>query len=197
MMKIGFDLDNTIANYDVAVEKLASKFFNTTQIFSTKNKLKSWCRNNQKNEKWTLFQGFLYGPGMQLVDPYPNALEQIARLKKIGCKLCIISHKTKSPYKGKKYRLQIHAKNWIMNKVRYHNALLFDEKNVFFELSVEKKIKRISDENLDAFIDDLPLVLGHKEFPTKPKKILFNPGRLPNIEEYCQIFNWAQLEEVL
>ncbi|MEO8499137.1 MAG: hypothetical protein ABI614_29070, partial [Planctomycetota bacterium] len=50
------------------------------------------------------------------------------------------------------------------------------ESNVFLEVSVEDKVRRIIDQACDVFVDDLPELLLHPEFPTEIERICFDPA---------------------
>ena len=54
---------------------------------------------------------------------------------------------------------------------------------MFFETSLEKKIDRIKTEYCDVFIDDLPSVLNHQNFPKQTIGILFGSrnSTMPNL----------------
>ena len=81
----------------------------------------------------------------------------------------IVSHKTKYPFIGEKIDLHLSAARWIEN-----NLGRYFDKNIFFETTIESKIKKIADLDLDFYIDDLEQILTHDDFPKNTKTILFN-----------------------
>jgi hypothetical protein len=177
-MRIGIDFDNTIVSYDALFHQVAlEKALIPANLATNKTAVRDHLRVTNREEQWTLMQGEVYGPRMELAIPYAHAIESIAHLKQMGHEIYIVSHKTKHPFMGPAYDLHESARNWISRSLLHNRAPLIEEHSIFYELTKEEKIKRIGSLNCDAFIDDLPEILSLKGFPTHTTKILFDPER--------------------
>lgn len=175
-MRIGFDFDNTIVNYDNLFYKVANEQgLLKTSIPVNKLAVRDYLRANQQEEIWTEMQGYVYGKRMDEADIYPDVLDVMLRMKKAGHTLAIVSHKTQYPYLGEKYDLHLAASNWIQSHLCDNHVPLFSSSNLFFELSKEAKLARIANFNCDIFIDDLPEILLAEQFPVKTQAFLFDP----------------------
>ena len=73
-MRIGIDLDNTIICYDEALMDLGSLMGVPRKHASTKQEIKNSAKNGREND-WIILQGQIYGPGLELANPYPGFLE--------------------------------------------------------------------------------------------------------------------------
>ena len=180
-MIIGLDFDNCIVNYQCAIEKLIKdeKFFCKNKLTGlNKESLKEIIIKTYNEEKWTLIQGKLYGKYIKYAKPYPYVLETIKKLLKNNV-IYIISHKTKTPFIGKKYDLHDAASKWINNNLVDENLKpIIDNKFIYFNQTINQKVQSISKVKCNIFLDDLIKVLQHETFPNKIKKVLFNPNKI-------------------
>jgi hypothetical protein len=175
-MRIGIDFDNTIVSYDALFHQVAlEKALIPINLAANKTAVRDYLRATNREEQWTLMQGEVYGPRMELAVPYAHAIESITHLKKMGHEVYIVSHKTKHPFMGPAYDLHEAARNWITRSLVHNQTPLIDVNSIFYELTKEEKIKRIGRLNCDVFIDDLPEILSLTGFPTHTVKILFDP----------------------
>jgi hypothetical protein len=175
-MRIGIDFDNTIVSYDALFYRVAlEKALIPINVAANKTAVRDHLRATNREDQWTLMQGEVYGPRMELALPYAHAIESITHLKEIGHEVYIVSHKTKYPFMGPAYDLHESARSWITRSLVHNRAPLIDLNSIFYELTKEEKIKRIFSLNCDVFIDDLPEILSLTGFPTHTKKILFDP----------------------
>ena len=94
----------------------------------------------------------------------------------------MISHRTRTPYRGEKYDLHRAAREWL-------ERWKIPKKNAFFEETKEKKVARILQQQCTHFIDDLPEFL--KEIPDKLVRILFGEG------EFLSFSEWKDLPKIL
>ena len=60
------------------------------------------------------------------------------------------------------------SNNWIKNNILDKNY------KIFYTKSIDEKIKKISELNLNYFIDDLIEIFNHTNFPKKVKKVHFS-----------------------
>jgi hypothetical protein len=177
-MKLGFDFDNTIVSYDALFHRAAREAGHILDtVATTKNAVRDHLRQAGKEALWTELQGHVYGTRMQEAELFPHALEVLTALKNAGHTLFIISHKTQRPYLGPAYDLHEAAREWIADKLP-----LIDVKQVFFHEKKEDKIARIGALACDTFLDDLPEILLHHDFPKQVRRYLLgtdaqaNPG---------------------
>jgi hypothetical protein len=175
-MIIGIDFDNTIVSYKEVFHRIAKeKRIIPNALPINKTAVRDYLRSVGQEDKWTLMQGEVYGLHMNKAQPYTKVLEFMIKAKKLGHQLFIISHKTKYPFKGPLYDLHSSAKSWISSNLIFQKAPLFHSKQIFYELTKEKKVQRIQSLGCDFFIDDLPEILLMPDFPDRTHKILFDP----------------------
>lgn len=189
-MKIGIDFDNTIACYDgVFYQAALEKGLIPESLSKDKTSVRDFLRDAGKEEEWILLQGYVYGSRMDLAKAYPFIEETFQDLFYKGYTLFIVSHKTKTPYKGPTYDLHEAATRWLENKPFFSSV-----ENAFFELTLEKKLERIHSLNLDIFIDDLPELLSHPAFPKGTKRVLFDPEKkYEKVKSVESISSWKEI----
>lgn len=140
-------------------------------------------REGQK-EEWTRLQGELYGPLMEQAKPFVGAVEGVLRLQAAGFGVVIISHRTKHPFLGKRHDLHAAARGWLVKNG-------FGKVALFMEETQDTKVERIASERCYVFVDDLPEILQHANFPKLARKILFDPGASHvGISEMEQASSW-------
>ena len=123
-----------------------------------------------------------------------NDIEAIAALQKAGHKIFIISHRSKHPYAGPKHDLHASAKGWMTGKLTHGGRGLFGETEIYLNEHLTDKIAMIGKLNCDVFLDDLPEVLGHADFPAKTKKLWFSSKAPPAGSDMIQIEHWNELQ---
>jgi len=180
-MRIGIDLDNTIIDYSYSFFKVA-KEDNLISYRDPKNKkaIKSILISKFDENVWTKLQGKIYGEKIMTAKKYKNFDSFVKYMSGKGIEIFIISHKTKYPFLGKKTDLHNSANLWIKKNI--NNKI--KKKNIYFETTLSKKIKRIKSLKLDYFIDDLEKVLNHKNFPDNCNKILFGFNKNKNLKSF-------------
>ena len=161
-MIIGFDFDNTIINYTKSFTKLAKlKNLVPEKINKDKISIRNYLRKNDLESEWTILQGEVYGKNIMSAEIYQGVINTFLYLSKKKVKIKIISHKTKFPYLGEKINLRISALKWIKkNIIGYSHDIKFDLSDIYFENTIESKIKKIKELNCNIFVDDLPEVLS-------------------------------------
>lgn len=195
-MRIGLDFDNTIVSYDqifyaVAQERIALP----AGLPINKLAVRDHLRDIDQEDLWTELQGYVYGQRMKEATPYPGVIEFIQNVVDAGHTVRIISHKTRHPYRGFPYDLHASARAWIDDHLSLQGVCLVD---TFFEVTKEQKINRILDQRCDVFVDDLPEILLSDFFPSKTRRILFDPQQSHSNQEALgiQVFSsWHVLAE--
>lgn len=167
-IKIGIDFDNTIICYDTVFNKVGiEKELIPQNLSCGKNNVRNYLRTHGKEEEWIKLQGYVYGERLFDASPFEGVKKFFSYCSKADIHFCIISHKTLHPYLGYPYDLHRSAYQWLEQEN-------FDC-DIFFELSKEEKINRISEQRCTHFIDDLPEFLTLPGFPDPIVKILFDP----------------------
>jgi hypothetical protein len=121
-------------------------------------------------------QGIVYGDRIIDADPCPGVDLFFAYCYAAKIASCIVNHKTKFPYLGPKYDLHDAGRRWLQTKGFLDTGKTgISIRQVYFELTKEEKIDRISALGCTHFIDDLPEILLANGIPFRTKKILFDP----------------------
>ena len=182
--RFGFDLDNTIIDYGISVEKycLNAKIPKQEKITNLRSYLR---RIDPSDLKWQEAQSWIYIDGLQ----YAKLNEGIEDLcvyllsKNIG--VFIVSHKTnKTQDRFGGRDLFSPVVNWIQHS-NIKNFFNINE-NIYFMPTRDAKIQKIEQLDLDWFVDDLLEVLLDKNFPTHTTKYLLADEEIselsPNID---------------
>jgi hypothetical protein len=193
-MILGIDFDNTIVCYDRTFYRHAlAQAIIPPSIGQTKNQIRDYLRQVDREDEWTLLQGLVYGKCMQEVEPFPGVTAFFRECHQLGIPVFIISHKTRYPYKGMKHDLHTAAVDWIKKQALFKNYNDIPNK-VFFELTKEEKLERIRKQKCTHFIDDLPEFLSEPAFPSGVYQILFDPHELyPNTRVNVRVHSWSVL----
>ena len=159
-MRIGVDFDNTIVSYDALFHRVAlERNLIPSDLPSTKLSVRDYLRQAGKEDIWTEVQGYVYGARMDDAVAYPGAIDFFAWARTEGIDLAIVSHKTRYPFLGHPYNLHDAAREWVTRLLIDRPRPLINEADVYFELTKQEKLARISGLSLDFFIDDLPEIL--------------------------------------
>ena len=198
-IKLGLDFDNTIVCYDAAIPVLAEELFDLpVEVPRTKLGLRDYLRETNRESEWTAFQGELYGPGMQHAVPFEGAIEIMLQLVQAGHELVIVSHRSRRPYAGVPHDLHYAARSWVAERLQTAGLFAETDGSVNFLETRKEKVALIAELGCQAFLDDLPEVLGAPDFPTSVMGILFDPtGNIPAEEGLHRISSWPELRVVL
>lgn len=171
MFNVAFDLDNTIANYELVFIHI-SRILKLDLNDFTKESVKSKIIELYGEAEWTKWQGRIYGPEMDFAKPFEgwqNALQKLDQRLSIT----IISHR--SQYSHSDERLDLHrpAQLWV----KQHISLMRGYKRIYLEETVDEKIDRINKLKPEIFVDDLEHVLTHEKFDQGIRRVLFSPSK--------------------
>ena len=173
-MKIGIDLDNTIAIYDSIFSKYASILLGVKGC-SKKKEVAYFLKKQKRENDWTFLQGEVYGKYMNEASVANHFIERLSSIDLSEAVFEIVSHRSSLPSSGALYNMRNIAYEWIdINIAPYTNINI--NKSVFFFETIEEKIQFISDSNYFSFVDDLPLIFANKNFPKKTRAFLFTNG---------------------
>jgi len=195
-MRIGLDFDNTIVDYDHV-------FFSTARAQDlipettspTKRAVRDYLRAQNNEDAWTKLQGFVYGTRMEHADLFSGIPDFLKQCRRANAEVFIISHKTPHPYLGPAYDLYAAARTFIQTKGLHELGIPAEQ--VFFEVTKEKKIQRITDLQCDAFLDDLPEFLSMPQFPPI-KRYLFDPQNQHQVPDgIIRVDSWTSFAQAL
>lgn len=196
-MRIGVDLDNTIVCYDYVFRRAAKEkgIESPSALAAVKDHLRSTLRAAGREAEWTELQGIVYGPGMRFACLFPGVVEFFARARETDAAVCIISHRTRFPYRGEPHDLHEAARAWLAACELSQRGVL---PPVFMELTKEDKLARIAEQGCTHFIDDLPELLCEPSFPANVTRILFDPyGRKGGDDKLQGAHSWREIAEML
>ena len=178
MMILGVDFDNTIVAYDSLFQRVArERSLIPDSVPPNKTAVRDFLRAAGQEEQWTLLQGHVYGARMAEAEPFPGVRDFFQSCRASGVIVRIISHKTRHPFLGEKHDLHAAARLWLEQEGFFQAALGgMAPDHVFFELTKEEKIARIRSCGCTHFVDDLPEILTHPDFPPEVARFLFDPA---------------------
>lgn len=192
---VGVDFDNTIVSYDRVFHSIALERGLVSETLPvSKEAVRDYLRAAEREEEWTQLQGYVYGPGMELAEPFEGALEFFERCRSASMEAVIISHRTRRPYLGYPYDLHASAQVWLdANRI---------PATAYFEVTMQAKLERIVDVGCTHFVDDLPEFLTEPGFPDDVTRWLFDPdgtrdsgGTLPS--SIRRVHSWRELSSLL
>jgi hypothetical protein len=176
-VRIGIDFDNTIACYDGVFHAAAlERGLIPPDLGRDKNSVRDHLNGSGRKDDFTELQGYVYGARMDLVSPYPGFADFISAARNAGHALFIVSHKTRHPILGPRHDMHAAARGFLTDRSLIGSGPeQIAPDNIFFELTKEQKVSRAHALGCEAFIDDLPEILGMEGFPHGMRKILFDP----------------------
>lgn len=198
MMRLGLDFDNTLISYDQLFHRIAlDKSLIPAEIPKQKNAVRDSMRERGIEEEWTRLQGEVYGSRILEAQPYPGMLAMLKQLADKHVPMCIVSHKTRTPYLGEPWDLHAAARGWLQ-KQGFLDAegLAWLEDQIFFELTKEAKVARILALGCTHYVDDLPEILAM--LPAHVEKILFAPSQdVQGRPDWKRMSSWQELPSIL
>lgn len=172
-MRIGIDLDNTLISYDSLFLSLARKMGASLRADSSKEDVKSWSLDQDPSgEQWRELQSLAYGPRVLEAPIFPGARECLTAWLQSGHTLTVCSHKTEKSAFDPEIKLRDWAALWLQQNLKE-----IPRSSIFFCETLEEKIQKIDDLNLDFFIDDHLHVLKQPQFPPLTGRVWFNPEK--------------------
>ena len=195
MTLLGLDFDNTLVRYDNLFHQLAlEKCLITDSVPADKTAIRDYLRNQGQDEQFTLLQGEVYGLRILEAEPADGMLETLRNLDKRNIKMVLVSHKTRTPYKGPAYDLHQAAWQWL-DKYGFFapDGLGWSRSQVFFEESKEDKVARIENHGCTHYVDDLPEILDM--LPEGITPILYDPKNNNCNHKSIHLDNWSSFHE--
>jgi hypothetical protein len=158
--------------------------------------VRDYLRQTGREDAWIELQGYVYGARMHDALPFPGVSEFFMRCVRRDVTLCIISHKTRYPFRGRMYDLHRAAHEWLERYGFYDPAQIgLSPDQVYFELTNQGKLDRIALGGCNYFIDDLPEFLAEPGFPAGVERILFDPNdTYQTNHQIHRITSWVEVE---
>ncbi len=197
-MLLGLDFDNTLISYDeVFFSAARGKELVPPHLSVNKTSVRDFMRNQGLEEEWIQLQGEVYGLRITEALPFPGMMQALKEAQARGVELCLVSHKTRIPYRGPRHDLHQAARDWLRNQGFFaHDGLCWGDGRVFFEETKEEKIARIITLGCTHYVDDLPEIL--EMLPKTVTKILYDPsGVTREADNWLTLHSWCELERVL
>lgn len=194
-MRIGIDLDNTIVCYDGLFHRVAvRRGLIPRDVATDKQAVRDYLRAAGRSDAWTELQGVVYGEAMSEAGLYPGVSDFFAEALGNDWTIFVISHRTRFPYLGPPHDLHATAHVWLAaSGLTDSSRLGLAETSVFLEVSLEDKLQRIVEQRCDAFIDDLPELLLHPDFPQEVERICFDPANRCSEAGLPRVQAWHEL----
>lgn len=172
-MRIGIDFDNTLVGYDGLFSRLArERRWITRGAARTKGQIKrALIAEDGHDLRWQRLQADAYGTRILEARAFPGSLEFVAKARRSGHEVYVVSHKSERSHLDPSIRLRDCARRWLER-----SGARLPKDRVLFASTRDEKVRMIERLGLDVFIDDLPEVLAHPGFPPRTQKILFRPG---------------------
>ncbi len=174
---IGLDFDNTLIDYDQLFVELALEAGLTgIRPAMTKRELRDTVRLLPDGDiEWQKLQAMAYGLMIGRAKVARGATEFIAKCRQHGTSLKIISHKTR---RAAHDPAQCDLWQTAMEFMRRHRffdpeGLGFQGLDVFFEVTRQDKVRRITSLGCHIFVDDLEETFAEPGFPPGVMKVLF------------------------
>lgn len=196
-MLIGVDFDNTIVCYDRLFHRLAAeRGWIPGNLDADKSSVRDYLRREDREEDWTLLQGIAYGSRIDEATSFPGVETFFSQCHIRQVPVCIISHKTRHPYRGPDFDLHQAARGWLTShRFLGETAIALPEERVFLEETKQAKLARIAAAGCTHFIDDLPEFLLEEDFPTGVCRILFDPAdKYAKCADLHRFTSWQSLQ---
>ncbi len=196
-MRIGIDFDNTIACYDGVFHAAAlDRGLIPAGLPNSKNAVRDHLNGSGRKDAFTELQGYVYGARMDLASLYPGLPDFLVRSRAQGCRIFIVSHKTRHPLLGPRHDMHDAARRFLAEN-RVIGPSLVWEQDVYFELTKEEKIARAAVLGCDLFIDDLPEILAMPGLPSATRRILFDPAGSHAASGFECFRSWAEIGDAV
>lgn len=199
-MRIGVDFDNTIVTYDSLFHRLAvERGLIPSTVGASKQQVRDHLRAAAREDDWTELQGYVYGARLCDAPPFPGVLDFFRRCRHQRLDVCIISHKTRHPFRGPALDLHDAARNWLARHGFFDDAdIALSPDHVYLETTLADKLARIGALNCTHFVDDLPELLREPLFPAGTRRVLFDPNaRHGSTALFTRVGSWAEASDLL
>ncbi len=181
-LHIGLDLDNTLIDFDAVFPEVGAELglLPPGRALRSKEQVKAFLSAGPDGEKdWMRLQGQVYGRFIQRARLYEGVDVFFAEVRKFGCRISIVSHKTRrghfDPYEVDLWQA---ALGWLEARGFFApEGFGMRVQDVHFSETREGKLALIGSLGCGLFIDDLPEVLLDDLFPSDVRRLWFAAGQ--------------------
>ena len=178
-LHVGLDLDNTMIDYDHVFGPVAVELGLLPEdcVDATKPEVRSRLRDGPGDSRaWMRLQGQVYGRYIGRARPIPDVDTFCKAVRARGVRLTIVSHKTEFGHEDPhRVALRDAALDWLESNGFFRpDRHGFTRDDVLFESTRSAKLARIGHLGCDLFIDDLPEVLRHPDFPARTTPLWYS-----------------------
>ena len=148
--RIGFDLDNTTLNYNLAAIDFATLHTN----YSAFTSLQALKKSSQHLNEWVDVQSWIYAVGIHKAVFEDTFLKTLKTLLRRGFLVNLVSHKTQNPNPSKYLPngVDFNLRNIALTRLEQLGLFEFlDQKSIMFCDSLENKIEVIKNLNLTYY----------------------------------------------
>jgi hypothetical protein len=179
-LHLGVDLDNTLVSYDRVFLDAARAWGLVGERFrGHRIALRAAIRALPDGElRWQRLQAEVYAHRMQQARLMPGAAAFLARCRRHGVAVSIVSHKTRhAAADPQRVDLRALALDWLRDQGLLDPARFgLDPQRVHFADSRADKLRRIAELGCTDFVDDLPELLADPNFPRGVRSHLLTPA---------------------
>ena len=205
--RIGIDLDNTILKYDEVFYSLALErsWIDQECLYDKdavkKELAKKTDRTKESENRWQQLQAWAYGIHIDKALIFDGFVEFIEHARQLNYQLFIVSHKTEFSNYDPTVSLRSNAMKTLNQRGFFKpvngGGLGFGQQDIFFASTLDEKIQKIRELNLTHFIDDLPKVIDHPEFPVQTKGMQFISGSNLGTNRTPAFRSWGDIQEFI
>lgn len=198
-MRVGLDLDNTLAGYDRLFALAAAECgYLSAAAAPSKQAVRAAIRALPDGErKWRQLQARVYGPRMIEAEVAPGATVAVRRLQEAGAEIAIVSHKSRyAAEDAGGADLREAALGWLAAK-GFFSRLGLRRDAVFFEDDRQRKLGRIGELGCTHFVDDLEEVLGDPAFPEGVERLLYAPCGACAAGPWRRCASWTEVGDAI
>jgi hypothetical protein len=180
-LHIGIDIDNTIIDYDGIFGPVGEEIglLPAGHGLRGKTDVKSFLLAQSKDESdWMRLQGQIYGRYIGRAALYDGVSGFLRMARRGGARVSLVSHKTRyGHFDAGRVDLWEAAMGWLESRAFFEDdGFGLARADVHFRETREAKIATIGQIGCAVFIDDLPEVLQHEDFPANVQRIWFGSG---------------------
>lgn len=199
---IGIDFDNTIADYDEVIHRVAvQRGLIRPTLERSKKRIRDRIRSLPDGEiEWQKVQAIVYGPDMPEARLSGGVKTFLRSCREHRVRVHVVSHKTEyAKLDTTGTNLRAAALNWMRAKGFFErDGVGLSERHVYFEGTRREKIERIRRLRCTHFIDDLEETFIEDSFPTDVEKILFAPHMQHSSLQGVSVFaTWEEIDHYL
>jgi len=200
MLKIGFDIDNTLIDYAPSIRLAASHVFGLDlPLALSKSQAVAMITNQFGIDAWTQLQGYVYAEYALFATPFANAICVLKTAKKLGWEVHLVSHKSTFPASNRQVNLKAYAIRMIevtgiAKAIDPAGQLPWE--TIHLCETLEEKISTINALGFDIFVDDLTEVLIGLESKISKIHIFCDATHDSNLGLQCAS-NWNEVKALI